>query len=383
MAGQRSESPVSQKRNVLGLAAASFFNDTATEIAYWILPLFLTRHLGVGAVALGWIEGMAEGMTSFARLLSGHWTDRVGRRKPFVVTGYIVSNVAKPLLALVTAVGQVAAIRTTDRLAKGFRTPPRDAMLAESIQAGARGSAFGFRQAMDSAGALAGPLLAFWLLARGFGLRAIFAAAAIPGMLSILTVIFAVRETGSAERSGERTEKVALGPRYHRLLLAVGLFALANSSDLFLVLRAQGFGIVQPPLLGLVFNLSYTALAWPCGKLSDRLPRRWLLATGYAVFAAVYLGFARAGSARQIWLLFAFYGVYYALSESVLKALVADIVPRASRGRAYGLLAALYGVLVVGASVLTGQLWQHFGAQVPFYLSAVLAMLAALLVLRV
>jgi MFS family permease len=368
------------------LGWTSLFNDTATEAAYWILPAFLTGPLGAGAAALGWIEGLAEGCASFARLLSGWWTDRVQRRKPFVVAGYVAANVAKPLLALAASPLHVLAIRVSDRISKGVRTAPRDAMLAESAEAAHRGAAFGFRQAMDSAGAVLGPLAAFLLLRQHFDLRTIFALAAIPGAVCIFLVLFAVRETGSGKgpipHSALRTPHSALPPAFRRLLLAVGIFAIGNSSDLFLVLRAQGLGLgPYAPLLGLVFNVTYTLLAWPFGRLSDRLPRKSLLAAGYVVFAGVYAAFAWVHAAWQVWLLFALYGGYYALTEGVMKAMVADAVEPESRGRAYGILAAVYGALVLAASLITGQLWQRFGPALPFTVSALLALIAASAVL--
>ncbi len=378
-----------QARNAVALGLASFFNDTASELAYWILPLFLTRSLGAGAAALGWIEGIAEGCASFARLLSGWWTDRVGRRKPFVVAGYVAANAVKPLLAWTTSPLHVLAIRTVDRFSKGTRTAPRDAMLAESVEEARRGAAFGFRQAMDSAGAIAGPLVAFLLLKSHVDLRTIFLFAAIPGALSVLFVLTLVRETGTGRMKvpnvSGRVSSGASGPlpsRFRWLLLAVAVFAIGNSSDLFLVLRAQqlGFGELAP-LLGLVFNCTYTSLAWPLGRLSDRLPRKWLLGAGYLVFAIVYAGFALVRSGWQVWGLFLLYGLYYALAEGVLKAIVADLVPADSRGRAYGILATVYGVFILAASLITGQLWERFGPAVPLTLSATLAAVAAILVL--
>ena len=372
----------------MALGWTSLFNDTATEAAYWILPAFLTGPLGAGAAALGWIEGLAEGCASFARLLSGRWTDRVGLRKPFVVAGYVAANVAKPLLALATSPLHVLAIRVSDRIAKGVRTAPRDAMLAESTEAARRGAAFGFRQAMDSAGAVLGPLAAFLLLRWQFDLRTIFALAAIPGAVCIFLVLFAVRETGTGKgpipHSALRIPHSALSPAFRRLLLAVGIFAIGNSSDLFLVLRAQGLGLgAYAPLLGLAFNITYTLLAWPFGRLSDRLPRKSLLAAGYVVFAGVYAAFAWVHAGWQVWLLFALYGGYYALTEGVMKAMVADAVEPESRGRAYGILAAVYGALVLAASLITGQLWQRFGPALPFTVSALLALAAAATVLAV
>ena len=383
------EQLLARRRNVPALGFASFFNDTATELAYWLLPLFLVGTLGAGPAALGWIEGVAEACANFSRLLSGWWTDRVGRRKPFVVAGYVVANAVKPLLALAATTLQVLAIRSTDRFSKGIRTAPRDAMLAESVEQVRRGSAFGFRQAMDSAGAIVGPLVALLLLRHHFELRTIFLLAAIPGALSVLVVVGLVRETGAGRRQAPQPAGHAVSPssarlprRFRWLLVAVAVFALGNSSDLFLVLRAHQLGMTAwAPALGLVFNLTYTSLAWPLGHLSDRVPRKWLLAGGYIVFACVYAGFALVEARWQVWTLFAFYGLYYALSEGVLKAMVADVVPPQLRGRAYGVLASVNGSLVLAASLITGQLWERFGPTVPFALSASLGMLGALLVL--
>ncbi len=411
------------ERNVFALGLTSFFNDTATELAYWIVPAFLAGPLGAGPAALGWIEGLAEGTASFARLLSGWWTDRVGLRKPFVTFGYVLANAVKPLLAWAVSPVQVLAVRISDRFSKGIRSAPRDAMLAESVPAARRGSAFGFRQAMDSAGAIVGPLAAFLLLRQHVDLRTIFLFAAIPGAACV-AMLFFVRETGrrkhrvpSSEFRGTRTDDrvrgadarsgalaggrasdggpggalpngrasdgSVLGNRdYVKLLIATSVFAIGNSSDLFLVLRSQQFMAMKwAPMLGLVFNASYTALAWPAGHLSDRIPRKWLLAGGYLVFAGVYAGFATMGAAWQAWLLFATYGLYYGLSEGVLKAMIADVVPPEVRGNAYGIQATLYGALVLAASLVTGYLWQRLGPTIPFALSAGCALLAAVLVI--
>jgi MFS family permease len=269
-------------------------------------------------------------------------------------------------------------------------------MLAESAEAAHRGAAFGFRQAMDSAGAVVGPLAAFLLLRWQFDLRTIFALAALPGAVCIFLVLAVVRETGTGRgptphsalriphSEALRIPHSALPQSFRRLLLAVGIFAIGNSSDLFLVLRAQGLGLGSyAPLLGLVFNVTYTLLAWPFGRLSDRLPRKSLLAAGYVVFAGVYAAFAWVHSAWHVWLLFALYGGYYALTEGVMKAMVADAVEPESRGRAYGILAAVYGALVLAASLITGQLWQRFGPALPFTVSALLALIAAATVLAV
>ena len=372
-------------RNVYVFGLTSFMNDTASEMAYWILPAFLVS-IGAGPATLGIIEGISESVVSVAKLCSGYLVDRIDRRKPIVVAGYVVANGVKPLLALVQAWWQVLGIRFADRLAKGLRGAPRDIMLAESVEKSRLGSAYGLLQAMDSAGAIAGPLVA-WLLVGRVGLRGVFLAAAIPGMLSILVVTLWAKETGAVRKKRVPEELGAsfrprLSSRFYYLLAAVGIFSLGNSSDMFLVLRAQDIGIAAKyaPLLGLVFNITYTAFSWPAGKLSGTIPRRLLVAGGYVVFAFVYYIFGSAPGKTAIWAAMAFYGLYYAMTTPVLKAMVVQAAPDDARGRALGLFYFVSSVMALSASIATGELWRHFGARVPFFLSAGLAAVAAVLV---
>lgn len=410
---------IQQSHNVPAFGATSFFNDTATEMAYWILPAFLTS-IGAGPAALGLIEGIAESVTSFAKLASGYWSDKVSRRKPIVVAGYAVANAVKPLLALTTSWIQVLFIRFADRLAKGVRGAPRDVMVAESAAPGRTGAAFGLLQTMDSAGAIVGPLLALAILPH-FGFRGVFVAAIIPGGLAVLAVTLFVHERqrsltapngaqavrnrsskngcrtlspqGRVGREPEPYTTLALPTSFYYIMLAVALFSIGNSSDMFLVLRAESAGIptAHTPLLGLVFNITYTLFSWPAGKLSDAVSRSQgttpgrarhaIAASGYLVFAATYAVFGLAPSRAAIWVMMALYGLYYALTQPVLKAIIADAVPAASRGRAFGIFAFLTSVTALLASVLTGQLWKHFGPALPFYLSAGLAVVAAALLM--
>jgi MFS family permease len=385
-------------RNVYAFGVTSFLNDTASEMAYWVLPAFLAS-LGAGPAQLGLIEGLAESVASFAKLFSGYLTDRVNRRKPLVVAGYIAANAVKPVLAITTAWWQILLIRFTDRLAKGIRGAPRDVMVAESVPKSKLGSAYGLIQSMDSAGAIAGPLIALVLLMRGSGVRNIFLVAAVPGALAALVAIFAVRETGRV-KAGPTAESVVVSnaaplanpapstagslPRsFYFVLFAVALFSLGNSSDMFLVLRAQNVGIPVSlaPLLGLVFNLTYTLGSWPAGWFSDRFSRRWIAATGYMIFAAVYFVFGRAPSTLAIWITMAVYGIYYALTGPVLKALVVETVSEGVRGRALGIYFFATSVATLAASLLTGELWKLYGAGVPFYFSAAIAAVAGVLLL--
>jgi MFS family permease len=384
----------SSARNIYAFGITSFLNDTATEMAYWVLPAFLVS-LGAGPAQLGLIEGVAESVASFAKLFSGFLTDRVARRKPLVVAGYFFANAVKPILAVVTAWWQILLIRFADRLAKGVRGAPRDVMVAESVSSNRLGSAYGLIQSMDSAGAIAGPLTALVLLTR-FGVRAVFWAAAVPGALCVLVAVLGIRETHSRgnQKNPEKRPASPIAPPsasshgtklpavFYVVLVAVTLFSLGNSSDMFLVMRAQNIGIrvALAPLLGLVFNLTYTLGSWPAGWFSDHLSRHWIAAAGYLIFAGVYLVFGRAPSTLAIWVSMAVYGLYYALTQPVLKALVVEAVGEDVRGRALGIYFFATSVATLAASLITGELWKHYGASVPFYFSAALAGLSALLV---
>lgn len=397
MAASSPPAQPSTARNLYSFGITSFFNDTASEMAYWVLPAFLVS-LGAGPEQLGLIEGLAESVASFAKLFSGYLTDRIDRRKPLVVTGYFVANAVKPLLAVVTSWVHILLIRFTDRLAKGVRGAPRDVMVAESVGKERLGSAYGLIQSMDSAGAIAGPLAALLLLSR-FHIRTVFLAAAVPGALAVLVAMLGIRETqkGGKENQSVHGEgiaktwtaegavptRVALPSAFYFVLTAVTLFSLGNSSDMFLVMRAQNVGIrvSLAPLLGLVFNVTYTLGSWPAGWLSDRVSRRGIAAAGYFIFAGVYFVFGRAPSTIAIWIVMAVYGIYYALTQPVLKALVVDTVSPDTRGRALGIYFFATSVATLGASLITGELWKRYGAPVPFYVSALLAVLSGVLLL--
>jgi MFS family permease len=395
MPGSAEREP-SAARNVYAFGITSFLNDTATEMAYWVLPAFLAS-LGAGPAQLGLIEGVAESVASFAKLFSGYLTDHIHRRKPVVVAGYLVANAVKPLLAMVTAWPQILLIRFTDRLAKGVRGSPRDVMVAESVPKNRLGAAYGLIQSMDSAGAIAGPLTALVLLAH-YGIRSVFWAAAVPGALCVLVALLGVRDkrqaTGFAAGSGVRKlttdaissskqrpseERITLPASFYLVIVAVTLFSLGNSSDMFLVLRAQNVGIpvALAPLLGLVFNITYTLASWPAGWFSDHVSRRLIGSAGYIVFAAVYFVFARAPSTLAIWVAMAVYGFYYALTQPVLKALVVETVDERVRGRALGIYFFVTSVATLSASLITGELWKKEGAAIPFYCSAGTAIVAA------
>ena len=399
MPERTAERDPSAARNIYAFGITSFLNDTATEMAYWVLPAFLAS-LGAGPAQLGVIEGIAESVASFSQLFSGYLADHIQRRKPVVVAGYFIANAVKPLLAVVRSWPQILLIRFSDRLSKGFRSAPRDVMVAESVPKNRLGAAYGLIQSMDSAGAVAGPLTALVMLSR-FGIRSVFWAAAIPGALCVLVAWVGISETrrrgnDSAESGGSKsstpksskvfptlskTAGVKLPASFYFVLIAVTLFSLGNSSDMFLVLRAQSVGIrvALAPLLGLVFNVTYTLASWPAGWLSDHVSRRLIASIGYVIFAGVYFVFGRASSTMAIWIAMAVYGFYYALTQPVLKALVVDSVGEQMRGRALGIYFFVTSVATLAASLITGELWKRYGAATPFYFSVGAALVAAVL----
>jgi MFS family permease len=358
-------------------------------MGYWLLPQFLVAALGAPPMAFGLIEGAAETIASFSRLLSGWLSDLTGRRKPLTAAGYTLANIVKPLLAVTHSWPQVFWIRFGDRAAKGFRGAPRDALIADSVDPAHRGAGFGLRQAMDTAGAIVGPLSAIFFLRLFAGkIRDVFWMAAIPGLVSILLVWFGVKEVRRAAHSTDLRSPTAHSHRFPRgklllILAAVGVFSLGNSSDLFLILRSQNLGMRAwtAPALGLLFNVVYAALSWPAGKLSDRVPRRWLVVGGYWIYSAVYAGFALLRNPQLVWFLFAVYGTYYALTEGVMKAWVADLAPADSRASVFGVLNWVVGVAAFPASFVAGWIWQRYSPAAPFALSSLLSLVAGVLLL--
>jgi MFS family permease len=326
-------------------------------------------------------------VASLGKLFSGYLTDTGRRRKPLVVFGYALANAVKPLLAISTQWWQVLFIRFADRTAKGIRGTPRDVMLAESVDRKKIGNAYGLLQSMDSAGAAVGPLTAWFIIAHSGSMRAVFWVAAVPGLIATL-VIFLAREPRApapVQTAVSFWQPARLPARFYYMLAAVLIFSLGNSSDMFLVLRAEQLGINPKlaPLLGLTFNVTYTLLSWPAGWLSDRRSKPVIAALGYLVFAATYFTFAAGPSQLALWTVMGCYGLYYALATPVLRALVVETVEPGSRGRAFGIFYFTTSIATLLASVITGQLWKHFGGPLPFYLSAALAVVAAMMLFAV
>lgn len=373
-------------RNVVALGLVSTLTDVSSEMIYPLLPLFLTNVLGAGQTFVGLVEGIAESAASLTKLLSGWLSDRLGRRKGLVVAGYALSTVARPLVAFAFAPWHVLMVRFTDRLGKGLRTSPRDALIAASTDVAIRGRAYGFHRSMDHLGAVGGPALAFaLLLILGDQLRTLFLLAAIPGILSVLILVLRVRETpvGAAPIPKGASGAGRLDGQFTRFLLVVTLFTLGNSSDAFLLLRAQEVGIAAThlPLLWMFFSLVKALTGLPGGILSDVRGRRGAIIAGWLVYALAYLGFGAASQTWHIWVLVGFYGLYFGLTEGGERALIADLVPQDRQASAFGLFHFCVGIAALPSSLLMGYLYQTFGAGPAFTIGAALAGLSAILLL--
>jgi len=383
------------------LGWASFFTDVASEAIYPLLPAFLSRVLGAGAVALGLVEGLAEAANSLLKIAAGHLSDRWQVRKPIVIVGYGLSGAVRPFMALVTTWPQVLGLRFVDRLGKGLRGAPRDAMLAALAGPDARGRVFGFNRAMDHAGAVAGPLLAaaflFWY---PDGLRTLFALTVVPGVIVILLLWRVPEVAGPGAESSDAVQRRGravhvpvpggagrppaadaprLPPAFFRLLGVIMLFTLGNSTDAFLLLRLADVGVPVAglPLLWAGLHVVKSAGSILGGTWSDRAGRRTSIVLGWLLYAAVYTGFALATERGVLVGLFLAYGVYYGLSESPEKALVADLTPPELRGTAFGFYNAALGLGSLLASVAFGAVWSIFGAPVAFTTGAALALAAS------
>jgi MFS family permease len=379
----------------------SFFTDVSTEMIYPLLPVFLASVLGANASFIGAIEGAAETTASLLKLLSGWWSDKVSSRKPFVVAGYLIASIVRPFTAATHSARQVLAIRLTDRVGKGIRTSARDALLADSAAPEARGRAFGFHAAADNAGAVVGPLVAFFILKlHGVGaldtskhllpsdehaMRNVFWLSAIPAAIAMVVLVVVVRDI--PRHDGDRGEAKAgdassrMGGRFWAYLVVVLLFTLGNSTDAFLLLRANQLGvpIALAPILWAVLNFVKSATGTYGGQLSDRIGRKPLIVGGWLLYSAVYFAFGWAGAPWQAWALFAVYGIFYGMTEGTEKALVADIVPKVRRGAAFGWYNLAIGLGALPASLIFGWIWDRSGAPSAFVFGASLALLAAIL----
>lgn len=371
--------------NVLTFGLVSFFTDVSSEMIYPLLPVFLTTVLGAGPGALGIIEGVAESTAAFLKLASGRLSDRLRSRTVLVLGGYALSAFARPFIAATTSVFTVLAVRFADRVGKGIRTAPRDAMIADAVEPSLRGRAFGFQRSMDHAGAVVGPLLATALLSGLVpNLRTLFWWAAVPGIVAVLLIPLGVRDTATRLRQHGAPERLlAAVPtgNLRRYLLIVFLFTLGNSSDAFLLLRASQLGVPHAglPLIWVALHVVKMLSTMPGGMLSDRIGRRRLILLGWSVFAVTYAGFAVATTALHAWLLFGFYGLFYGFTEGVERALMVDLAPASARGGVFGWYNFVIGIGALPASVLFGLIWNAYGSPAAFGMGASLALLSAAL----
>jgi MFS family permease len=369
-------------RNVYALGAVSFFTDVSSEMIYPLLPVFLTSVLGASAGFVGTIEGAAESTAALLKLASGWWSDRIRRRKPLVLVGYVIASAMRPLVAIAQSASQVLVVRVSDRVGKGIRNSPRDALIADSVDPSIRGRAFGFHRSADNAGGVVGPLLAFAALTWWHeSLRTVFWLASIPGIIAVLVVIFGVKEV-RRERPAAGADvdlRQPMSRRFWAVLVVIFVFTLGNSTDAFLLLRASQLGVpvALAPILWAVLHVVKTASGTPGGALSDRVGRKPVLVAGWLWYAMIYLLFAQATAAWQAWALFAAYGIFFGLTEGSERALVADIVPAARRGAAYGWYYLAIGVGALPASVIFGLLWDRSGSHTAFLFGAALALTAA------
>jgi MFS family permease len=372
-------------RNIFFTGVVSFFMDFSSEMVYPLVPLFLSSVLGVPKSVIGLIEGIAESTASLLKVFSGWISDRLGHRKWLMAAGYTISTLSRPLIATAPNWGQVLSSRFMDRFGKGIRNAPRDALIAESCDPLNLGRSFGFHRGMDTLGAVIGPAAAFVILAWFTGqYRLVFWLSMIPGALAVLTIVFFIRETRTGKVPKAERPKLSwkdFGRPYKFFLVIVGLFSLGNSSDVFLILKAQdtGISVVIIPLVYLLFNVVYSLGALPAGILSDRIGPGRIIFSGFLLFGFIYLGFGLASLPWHIWVLFPLYGIFMAMTEGVQKAFLATLIPPKFKGTGFGLYNTLVGLAVFPASLVGGFLWDKVSPQATFLFGMVTAWLAALL----
>jgi MFS family permease len=381
--------------NVFFLGIVSLLTDVSSEMIFTLVPLFLCNVLGAGATIVGLVGGLSEGTDAILRIFSGWFSDRIGKRKSLALLGYGVSTLAKPFMYLASNWSAVLAIRFSDRVGKGIRTSPRDALVADSVSEKERGKGFGLHRAMDTFGAVLGLIIAavviYYIQGGGLelGLKTfqwLVLIGIVPAVLAVFVLLGFVREPKRKLPSGSVSHRkftwngliAGFDNRFKLFLAVIAVFTLGNSSDFFVILRAQNLEVplIHVVLMLVLFNVIYAAISLPAGMLSDRWGRKRVITLGWLIYAVVYLGFALASSLWQVWLLFAIYGVYYGVVEGVARAFVADLVPEARRGTAYGLYHGVVGLTLLLASVIAGWLWDIVSPSAPFFFGAALALLA-------
>ncbi len=370
--------------NIFFVGITSFLTDTTTKMIYAVMPLFLMT-LGATKTELSLIEGIAESTASVLKALSGWWSDKIGRNKPFMIIGYAFTAILSPLFAFVMSPLQVLIVRFTERVGKGIRTAPRDSLVAASATDKTKGKSFGFHKAMDNSGAIVGPLLAFGILILFPGnYRRVFLVAAIPGLLGLVSIIFLVKE---AKR--DKTELLGkisfrdFSNKYYFFLVIVFIFTLGNSTDALLLIKASDVGISSTfiPIMYLIFNSVSAIFAMPAGMLSDKIGRERLIIFGYLLYSLIYFGFGRTSSQASVVLLFALYGLYSAATDGIQKALVSDLIDKNKKGTGLGIYNCLIGVTLLPASIIAGLLYDNINNRAPFYYGAIMALISAVLMI--
>ena len=370
--------------NVFFVGLTSFLTDTTSKMIYAVMPMFLLS-LGATKTELSLIEGIAESTASLLKALSGWWSDKIGRNKPFMIVGYGVTALLSPLFAAAATPFQVLIIRFAERVGKGIRTAPRDSLIAGSTDEKSRGKGFGFHKAMDNSGAILGPLLAFAILALfPGGYRKIFLVAGIPSIIGLVSLILFVKDAKKDKSDIPGRIRLSDFPKkFYFFLVIAFLFTLGNSTDALLLVKAGDVGIKDAfiPIMYLIFNSVSVFFSVPAGILSDRIGREKLIVFGYLLYSLIYFGFGATGSERMVVLLFALYGVYSAATDGAQKALVSDIIDKSKRGTALGLYNSIIGITLLPASVIAGLLYDNVSNRAPFYFGAGMAFIAAIFML--
>ncbi len=372
-------------KNVAVAGFVSFFMDISSEMIYPLVPLFLANVLGVNKSVIGLIEGIAESTASLLKVFSGWFSDIVGNRKWLMAAGYGISTLSRPFVALATGWRHVLGSRFIDRFGKGVRTAPRDAIIVESSERAYLGRAFGFHRSMDTLGAVAGPALAFFLLRiLSNDYRKVFWLSMIPGVIAVLLIIFFISEKKKAVASHAERPKLTMKHfdwRFKTFVIIAGLFAMGNSSDVFLILRAQQLGIstVMIPVVYLLFNLVYSLSSLPAGIAADRFGSKRIILLGFILFAVLYYEFAVASSTKAIWILFGAYGLFMGLTEGIQKAFLATVVPSGFKATGFGVFNTVVGIAMFPASLIGGWLWDHVSPSATFYFGAITAALSAIM----
>jgi MFS family permease len=373
------------RKNVFFTGVVSFFMDVSSEMIYPLVPLFLANVLGVNKSMIGLIEGIAESTASLLKVFSGWLSDRIGQRKNLMLAGYAISTLSRPIIAIAGAWQQVLASRFVDRLGKGIRTAPRDAIIAESTEATHLARAFSFHRSMDTMGAVVGPAIALLLLQlHNNNYKMVFWYSMIPGCIAVLVIMAFIKEKKRSELAKAERPKLTLkdfGWKIKFFILIATLFALGNSSDAFLILRAEQVGIpmVMIPAVYLMFNFIYSLSAIPAGIAADKFGKKRIILLGFVLFAFLYAGFALAKNSAAIWWLFAIYGIFMGLTEGIQKAFLATIIPPDFKATAFGVYATAVGLATLPASLIGGLLWDYVSPSATFYFGAATATLSAVL----